>query len=120
MKQNRSEREAELIADLFHESWDSGEVAGYARKAARRTRRRRILRKSLAAAGIALLLATLSFFFVRSPSSAPTEQPFSSANASPENYEVISTDQLLSAIRDRPILVVRNGKSEKVILLSKN
>lgn len=120
MKNNRTAGETELLADLFHENWDADKVAGYAQTAAARIRRRRLVKRSLAATALTALLATFLWPPIRERS-FPRERATTSSFTVQRDYEVITTDQLLSQLRDRPFLVVQEGgPNQKVILLDQN
>jgi hypothetical protein len=113
---NRDSCETELLVDLFHEGWQSGAAAGYARSAAARIRRRRFVQKSLVAATMLLASAVLW-------TSVISHQPIVQRNAaggseSGKGYEVISTAELLREVRDRPLLVLNDGDRQEVVLLS--
>ncbi len=109
------DRRAKLVAELFHENWAGGPVSDFARIAAAHARRRRRLRQSLVAAsavtGFAALIAVALF---HRPPVAPIAVPPRAAPA----YEIISDDELLAHLRDRPLLVLRkeNGGREFVVL----
>lgn len=121
MNNKRSEREAELIADLFHEDWAEGKMAGYARRAAAGTRRRRILKNSLAATALVALCALFLYPLVRQRSSPPEGKTSARFIPLQRDFEIISTEELLSQLRDRPLLVIDEGQNQKrVILLGQN
>ncbi|MDO8542722.1 MAG: hypothetical protein Q7S40_19955 [Opitutaceae bacterium] len=113
----KPERDAKLLAELFHDNWSAGPAADYARAAAAIARRRRQLRRTLAAGASAAAVAAL-WMAVSSPRQAiPTQLP-----AAPQpvtrGYEIISDEELLGQLRDRPVLVVRkpNGTREITLL----
>ncbi len=116
MKNSRSERETELLADLFHENWDTGKAVYYARQAAVLVRRRRLVKTSLAATALVTLLAALFWPVVRERS-IPRERMAKDPAPVQRNYEIITTDQLLNQLRDRPILVVKEGRAGKKVIL---
>jgi hypothetical protein len=110
---SRRDRETRLLAGVFHDEWMEGVPANFARLAAAHARRRRRLRV-LALGSASLTVATalaLAFFSAHANRPAPAPRPA-------KGYAIISDDQLLSELRDRPLLVVKkeNGTREFVLL----
>src|SRR5687767_5947297 len=121
---NKSTRNDErLLAETFHENWASGAAAQFARAAAAHARNRRRSRKAIHIAAGAALLA-LGFFAARERSqpraTVAHARPAAVATAAPRGYEIISDDELLAQLRDRPVLAVQrpNGTREIVVLES--
>ena len=115
MNKNSGDRE-KLLAELFHGEWPDGPAAQFARRAAALARRRRRYRHAFiitgAAAGIIAVWA-ISLRHLPSPS------PRTPVVASPAPaYEIISDDEFLAQLKDRPLLVTRgkNGAREFVVL----
>ena len=92
-----------LLADLYAQ-WEHGPVAGAARMAARTLRRRRRTRRAIvgAAAVVVIALFWTNFFAGRLP--APGMDRVATATA----LEIISDAELLTLLRDRPILAIRD------------
>lgn len=108
------DRRTKLLAELFHEDWANGPVSDLARVAAAHARRRRRIRRSLVIAGSTAAFAiagTLAYF-------RPTPvKPAALAKSSPA-YEIISDEELLTLLHDRPLLVIpeQDGTRRFVVL----
>ena len=114
MTKHRDDR-ARLLAETFHDDWAGGPAAEFARRAARHARRRRRLRRGLAASGsvaVALMLGAL----VHSRRELPAKSAFLVAPT--PAYEIISDEELLAELHDRPLLVLprENGSRDFVLL----
>ena len=108
---------AKLVAELFHQDWATGPAAGYALAAAALARRRRFIRRVLTTAGAATgVAAALVFVFLHHPV-VPKPATIVVRPALPA-YEIISDDELLGRLNDRPLLVVQRetGPTEFVLL----
>jgi len=101
----RPDPKSRLIADLFHEDWDSGSASRLALEAAAQVRRRRVLRRGAIAATLstcALLLAVMvargSSRSVLKPAieSSPERVPVPLAVQTHKGYEIISDDELIA------------------------
>lgn len=118
---NKSTRKDErLLAETFHENWESGAPAQFARAAAAHARRRRRTRQVLASAGIVTALA-LAIFVARERARPPAvafAAPAAGTSAAQRGYEIISDDELLAQLHDLPVLAVQkaNGTREVVVL----
>ena len=119
----RPDHEDRLLAEAFHPDWETGRTAEFARQAAAAVRRRRALRRSFCAAGVAAVVVLAALSHRRSTPetivSRPPENPrAATARIQTVGYEIISDDQLLAELRDRPVLVVRqsNGTRSVVVL----
>lgn len=133
---DRPDQRARLLAETFHEDWAAGPAAAFARAAAGRARARRRLRTTASAAGVAALLAVFAFVLNPSRAPAPLAAPRVAANRAepappasvkhPEpastarGYEIISDEQLLAQLRDRPLLVVQRPNGSRQITLLEN
>lgn len=119
---DRDDKQAQLLADTFHADWSTGRAAGFARTAAAQVRRRRRMRGALALTGVAALIAATSFVAWRERAPVESAKPRVAASQpallNPRGYEIISDDQLIAQLRDRPLLVVQreNGTREIVLL----
>ena len=115
MSKKHDQRE-KLLAELFCDDWAGGPAGGFARVAAAAARRRRHLRQTLLGASATVIIAAIfvSTGVRHAGTVAATVTPPKSAPA----YEILSDDELLVALRDRPLLVVRreNGTREFVLL----
>ena len=120
-----------LIAEAFHDDWASGQASAFARAAAAHARRRRALRRSLLVSGaVAVVLAALlavsrertpeSVEFAAKPFRTITSPPALLSVVSPA-FEIISDEELMQQLRDRPVLILPqpNGTREFVLLAHK-
>lgn len=113
---NTPEERSKLVADAFHEDWASGPASALAQRAAAYARRRRRMRRTVATLGATgAIAAAVLITFIQS--SRTRVAPPVSATPRPA-YEIISDEQLLSELRDRPLLVLpqKNGAREIVLL----
>jgi hypothetical protein len=113
----RPDHRTKLLADTVHGDWLEGPVADFARQAAAHARRRRRLRRTAQAAGViaCFIAGGLALYFrVPPPSHRHTTLQESKTRA----YEIISDDELLAQLHDRPLLALKkeNGTHEFVFL----
>ncbi|HEY5227125.1 MAG TPA: hypothetical protein VIJ19_01220 [Opitutaceae bacterium] len=122
----RPDPKSRLIADLFHEDWDSGSASRLALEAAAQVRRRRVLRRGAIAATLstcALLLAVMvargSSRSVLKPAieSSPERVPVPLAVQTHKGYEIISDDELIADLKDRPLLVLGDLKTGRQLIV---
>jgi hypothetical protein len=106
-----------LLAEMLHGDWTSGPAAEMARRAAAHARLRRTVRRSAVAAGVVAAIAVTLFFSPRRPALAPASVVTTAAKPA---YEIISDEELLATLRDRPLLVLpqENG-TKKIVLLDR-
>jgi len=103
-------------AELFHDDWAEGRASHFARHAAAYARRRRIRRTCVA--GVAAILAmTLLLEMARHPAGA--KSPAALAAVTPA-YEIISDDELLLKLHDRPLLVTQGKTGARKIVVLQN
>jgi hypothetical protein len=102
-----------LLADLFHENWAEGPPATAALRAAASARRRRARQRLFLTTGA--MAAVLALALTR-PASKPAVRPAAAARAAA--YEIISDDELLADVSDRPLFATRasDGAREIVVL----
>jgi hypothetical protein len=114
MNDHRDPRGAKLLAGAFHDDWAGGPTAEFARAAAAHARRRRTVRRTLATAGATAVLAVAGFVALqRAPVPALPAPPV----AKPPAYEVISDTQLLAALKDSPVLLVKKPDGTREITM---
>jgi hypothetical protein len=115
MNDRRDQREAKLLTGAFHDDWADGPAAGFARAAAAHARRRLAVRRTLAAAGATTVLAFAAFIAAQRPPAPAFSTP---TKTTPPAYEIISDAQLLTALKDSPVLVVKkpDGTNEITVL----
>ena len=111
--------EDRLIADVFHDDWDKGAAAQFARVAATTARKRRTRRQTVIASttSAAMLAAAVIAFYPRTRPAQPL--PASKHQPNPaRNYEIISDAELLATMRDRSVVMVTrsNGSGEFVLV----
>jgi hypothetical protein len=114
---DRNDKDAKLLAGAFHDDWADGPAAAFARAAAASARRRRAAHRTLRGATVAAALGAVAFVALRQP---PAPAPLRTVTSPPvaRSYEIISDDELLAQLRDRPLLMVKkeNGEKEFVLL----
>ena len=112
---DRAEQRQALLTSILDEDWAQGRASGFARRAARYARRRQRARAALAGATLVALVAA-SFFVSRE--GRGTGGSSATRENAPRGYEIISDDQLLAELHDRPLLVMQsaNGAREFVLL----
>jgi hypothetical protein len=116
MNRNR-DRDARLLAETFHADWATGHASVFARAAAANARHRRTLRHTLGATVAAIAIGAFTFLATRH-STLPPVQPIAEKSAvTSRGYEIISDDELLAQLHDRPLLVVKKENGEKEFLL---
>ncbi|MEO5961024.1 MAG: hypothetical protein ABIR80_18105 [Opitutaceae bacterium] len=116
---NNRDRDAKLLAETFHADWDTGPAATFARAAAATARRRRTLRHTFAATAAALAIGAFTLVATRpEPLATSVRVPVAKTAIPQRGYEIISDDELLAQLHDRPLLVVQRagGKKEFVWL----
>lgn len=114
----QDDQESRLLAETFQTDWETGPTAGYARAAAAYARRRHRFRSALVAAGTtAGLAAVLAFALLHRP--APLRLAPAVAKAAPA-YEIISDDELLAQLHDRPLLAMRQANGTRKFVLLEN
>ena len=113
-----------LLVALYHD--DSGErLARLATDTARRVRRRRQVRQTAAVAALLIILAAglrwlpATAVHPRSRDNTVASTALTEKNPPPSpalSYETISDDQLLAALRDKPVLIVEGQNDGKRIV----
>lgn len=103
-----------LVADSWQGDWASGPAAGMAARAAAQARRRRGLRRTAVALASVSALSAVVFLGVRPPP-VPSTPPAPVAN---RGYEIISDEEFVTLLRDRPLLVLpqETGAKKFVVL----
>jgi hypothetical protein len=117
---DREHKEAKLLADAFHQDWNQGSAAGYAARAAAYARRRRIVRKALAVTICVVLGGGMTFFSILHWLGGPTQVPLPRSASNGRGYEIMSDDELLTALHDRPLLMVKKENNKHEIVLLEN
>jgi len=120
---DRDDNDARLLAETFHDDWASGRTAEFARSAAAHVRRRRRIQGTLSLAGAAAAAVALAVFVARDRWAASQRAPAIAARATTavaitRGYDIISDEDLLAQLRDRPVLAVMraNGTRELFVL----
>ncbi len=114
MNDRRDHDDARLIAGAFHGDWANGPAAEFARAAAAHARRRRAVRRTLAGLGTATVLAAAFFVSRQLRPTMPATPAIATAKVA---YEIISDDELIAQLHDRPLLVVKKDSGAKEIHL---
>ena len=103
-----------LLAETLHGDWADGPAAAMARRAAAHARRRRALQR--AALTLTAVAAMGAAVFVGHRTRQLVVMP--PAPNAPAAYEIISDEELMVLLRDRPLLVLPqpNGSKKFVVL----
>ncbi len=115
-----SDPRTKLLVEALHGDWADGPAAAMARRAAAHARQRRAAGRTLATLGAVatLVAAILVAQSRRTPAPAPiATHPLPPAVATHPGYEIISDDELVALLRDRPLLVLPEQNGEKKIVL---
>jgi hypothetical protein len=118
----RQERDRLLADVLSKDDWESGPLAQAALVAARCVRRRRAMRRGIAVGCATVLIAAAAIETVRFTAPPPKPDARSTAvAAAPGSLEIISDDELVALLSDRPVLLVKDedGRINSVVWLSK-
>jgi hypothetical protein len=113
----------ELLAETLADDWANGPTAGFARRAAAKARNRRRRRIAASVAGSAAVLAMALFVSLRRPPAPPPERAAISQRitaAAKPGYEIISDDELLTQLRDRPVLALKNADGTRELVMLPN
>lgn len=114
---NRDDKRTKLLVETFHDEWETGAPAQFARTAARAARRRLIMERSLRG-GSVLAVLTIAAWFSREKPAAPRAADELAAPSQPtRSYEILSDDELLAQVRDRPLLAVRRADGTREIIV---
>ena len=114
---NRPDDRTRLLAETLDGEWAAGSTAAMAKRAAAHARRRRAVRSAATAATLGAAAVAVFFFSARRPA-APL--PASHEVIVKAGYEIISDEEFLATVHDRPLLVLpqENG-SKKIVLLDR-
>lgn len=115
---DKNDPHARLVAETFHDDWSEGPASEFALSAAAHARTRRTQRRS-AVAGVALaMIASVLFFFARQHHHAPAlAAPLASTVKSVPAYEIISDDELITLLRNRPLLILPQERADRRFVL---
>ena len=130
---NKPDPRAQLFSDAFQEDWADGPMHAFALRAAAAARRRRLRQQFGAGGAIVALVVTILFSAKSMIESSPARvaAPFAHAakttaadttasiTAEPA-YEIISDDELIAALRGRPMLILPDAPNgPRVVVLSR-
>ena len=113
------DRHTKLLAEAFHDDWSHGAPARFALTAAAHARRRRRLQAVAATLAACSIIAMVALLMVRHrPALPPPVARIIAAKPASPAYEIISDEELISQLRDRPLLVLKtqNGGNHFVLL----
>ncbi|MBI4623548.1 MAG: hypothetical protein HY736_10070 [Verrucomicrobia bacterium] len=116
MNDSRDPR-AKLLAETLQGDWANGPVSAMARRAAAHARQHRRVRHRLAAAGATVGLALVLFLFAPRTSAPPPHVRAPEPVPLARGYDIISDDELVALLRDRPLLVLPQENGAKTIVL---
>ena len=113
------DHDSRLIADAFNDDWEKGATAQFARAAAAHARIRRRTKQAVLASTASAGVVVAAFMIVSSPSRPPVSSaPVGSHQAKvAHGYEIISDAQLLAELRDRSVVMVRQGNGRNDFVL---
>lgn len=119
---NDSERHDRLVSEAYHGDWSDGPASGFAREAAYHARRLRRRRQALAGfAGAALLAVVAAMWFARPiPSARAVPKVEAAVKSVAPAYEIISDQELLAEVRDRPLLAMHDHDDKMKITVLAN
>lgn len=106
---------AKLVAQTFHDDWETGDPLRYARDAAKYARHRHTIRKLVVVASCLLLLA--GTLITIEPIGPRAGRQIGGAAS---NYTVVSDAELLAQVHDRPLLALRNGEQVSKLIVLEN
>ena len=103
-----------LLAETLHGDWADGPAAAMARRAATHARRRRALKRASLSLAVAATVG-VAIFTGNQVQRPVTPRPVPVAQL---GYEIISDDELMAQLKDRPLLVLpqANGSKKFVVL----
>jgi len=105
-----------LVADLFQGDWSQGPAAAASREAAAWVRRRRARQRFLLSAGAAAGMAAVLLLALAHPEGKPSRAPVAPRRT--PAYQVISDEELLADVSDRPLLALREpGGASRIVVL---
>jgi hypothetical protein len=105
-----------LLADLFQDDWNEGPAAAASRDAAAWGRRRRSRRRLLLTAGTAGGMAALLLLSLIHPGAVSVKR--AGAAPSAPAYQIVSDDELLADVSDRPLLALHEpGGARRILVL---
>lgn len=113
---DRNDRQAKLLAETFHDAWEAGRPAEFARAAAAAARRRHLARRSLRAAGAVALILAAVFVARQRPEPSPLSRVETSKAMSNRGYEIMSDEELLTQVHDQPLLVMKKADGTQQIV----
>ena len=113
------DHDSRLIADALNDDWDKGAPAQFARAAAAHARKRRRTKQAVLASTASAGVVVAAFVMLTSPSRTPAiSTPVASHQAKAvRGYEIISDAQLLAELRDRSVVMVRQGNGRNDFVL---
>lgn len=116
---NRHDKYTRLLAETFHESWETGAPADFARAAAKLARRRRAARRAARAAGAIAVVGVAALIVLQKDKLSPPSAPVAKAVVPKPGYEILSDAELLAQVRNQPLLAVkREDGTQQIIVLA--
>ena len=115
---DRNDSRARLVAETFHDDWSEGPASEFALRAAAHARTRRTLRRAAATGGALVAIAAGVFFATRHPQATSSLVAAVVFTAKPPlAYEIISDDELVALLRDRPLLILPQERGDRRFVL---
>jgi hypothetical protein len=119
---NRPDHRTRLLAETLDGEWATGPAAAMARRAAAHARRRRTAKRAALSLVGAAAVAAILLLAQRRPASiiSSSVAVVATPPAAHPGYEIISDEELIATLRDRPLLVLpqENGP-QKIVLLER-
>lgn len=108
-----------LLADTLQGSWTEGPAAAMAQRAAVHARRRRKRRRAAVASSLLAAVLALAWSLRREVQPMASPSPAQTIARAP-GYEIISDDEMMTLLADRPILVLpRENHTPQIVLLGR-
>lgn len=108
-----------LIAETLQGEW-TGLPASLARRAAASARRRRRTRRALIVTGFSAAATSVFVLVGVLPRQDHIEQKMAARSPVSAAYEIISDDELLATVRDRPLLAITSANGQRDIVVLPN
>ena len=115
---DKNDPRARLVAETFHDDWSEGPASEFALRAAAHARTQRFLRRAFATGGAFVAVATGLFFTtIRRPAAPPAVSSVAVVTKPAAAYEIISDDELIRLLRDRPLLILPQERADRRFVL---
>ncbi len=103
---DRNDPRARLVADAYHEDWNSGPMRELAQRAAAHARTRRRVRRTAGTTAVAACVLAIAVFAFRPKFVVPANVAADVAEPKTTRYEIISDEEFFTLIDRRPVLIL--------------